>query len=179
MLPYPHCVQFSPVQAGSKYFNCFSIDAVVFVPHGKRPILKNFADIPVAVVFILHIVADDICPALCIAEVHRGWHVRGMVSHLAIVHIFACDLSVRTGNLLALIPAQHIRFRRDRDPFHRDMVEIARGTILISIRIRARPLHEGCELSVLIIAVAFGITSPCICRLLFERVVRIAFRSSR
>ena len=179
MLPYPHCVQFSPVQAGSKYFNCFSIDAVVPVPYGKRSVLKYLADISALVVFILHIVADDICPALCIAEVHRGWHVRGMVSHLAIVHIFACDLAVRSGNLLALVSAQNIRFRRDRDPFHRDMVEIVRGTILISIRIRACPLHEGCELSVLIIAVAFGITSPCICRQLLERVVRIAFRSSR
>ena len=172
-------MQFSSVQAGSKYFNCFSIDAVVFVPHGKRSVLEDLADISALVVFILHIVADDICPALCIAEVHRGWHVRGMIAQFAIVQVFARDLAVRPGNLLALVPAQNIRFRRDRNPFHRDVVQIARSVIFISIRIRARPLHEGCELSVLIIAVAFGITSPCICRLLFERVVRIAFRSSR
>ena len=163
MLPYPHCVQFSPVQAGSKYFNCFSINAVVFVPHGKRSVLKYLADISDLVVFILHIVADDICPALCIAEVHRGWHVRGMVSHLAIVHIFTCDLAVRSGNLLALVPAQHIRFRRDRDPFHRDMVQIARSVILICIRIRARALYKGCSLSIGVICLTFAIASTRIC----------------
>lgn len=148
MLPYSHCVQFSSVQAGSKYFDCFSIDAVVFVPHGKRSVLKYLADISALVVFILHIVADDILAVLHSAEIHRGRHIRGVVAHFAIVHIFACDLSVRTGNLLALIPAQHIRFRRHRDPFHRDMVKIARSVILICIRIRARALYKGCSLSI-------------------------------